>query len=873
MPATSNRVRRRRLSQRRTKAAHEGGGKLSVGRSGRVGKRGRSRRRVGGMQETQVRTVKHTQSGVHEGLLLDTFRETVCNLVTHKIQHKLLPKAIVLRSGNEVKSCLPYIDFNIVGMNPNGTFRDAWENTPSRFVEPTLKQATLPQKPDDGTPSIGNYEDVRTKLQDHYSQNTLSKLTNETDKKYIFDHCHSALQRMTGRHTESIEDWQILYISSDDTGLAAIKKWHIDPYKCGFNNIYGFYIGDKQSHSSQIVNVPLYRPTNWDEMTSCEQTFAHANACSVSIEALSKPEMQPYLTPFIEQRKRHLKGRTERAKPQFNTITFSMIGYKSTQCVPDLSKETNRYYPGKITQERRDGTFDIDYDDGMKETGVSRDLIRVRDRGRGRDDDDSRRSRRSGSSDRLKEGALVEARYVLSVVRTFVHKQILQNREHPSSIDFTYDSGVTTCRLTYSTICVSRTDVLTLNNRVDSLSVTLSQALASLTEGSISRVALWNFRGSAIATKGRGGSEGAGGWNLITDYPANTLVDFPQSAIHYGVYSGKRHLFVLVYKPKDSFRFELQPALDYYFRQLTKTDTTTFPVKVYNWLCDQKFDFKTTSSDSIKDSTPPTDGITNFVNSDAYKTKLQNLCERYDQMVILATKLRNHIHTRLEGSYQTFVNPGFIEQNVQQYIQWLFGKIVPIPQSIDDYPYFRYVPPPNNGAGFVTRLRDQLERLMTSCSNADSTFDEGQLAGLRTFFTQFTQYQFPLHTYLINGVASVANMPLKGGIKITVDPELKTLAEHILKQLNEKMSDGNLYQYLDNTTAQEAYKGLLNPTANHDIRQFITIEHKLRSGPVQSKFDPQTRELEDDSIGNFDGERVCTSIQPALLQSILALFS
>jgi hypothetical protein len=756
------------------------------------------------MEGTRVRTVKHIQTGVQEGLLLDTFRETVCNLVTHKIQHKLLPKAIVLRSGNEVKSCLPYINFDIVGMNPNGTFRDEWENARTRFVEPTLKQVTLPQTPSGDTPAIGNYEDVRTNLKGHYSQNNDHILTNEIDREYIFDHCHSALTQMTGRHTESIEDWKIVYISSDDTGLAAIKKWHIDPYKCGFNNIYGFYIGDKQSHSSQIVNVPLYRPENWDEMTSCEQTFAHANACSVSIEALSKPEMQKYLTPFIEQRKRHLEGRTERARPQFNTITFSMVGTTSKgKRVPNLSTETN----------------------------------------------------------------------VLSAVETFVHKHILQNCEGPSSIDFTYDSGVTTCRLTYSTICVSRTDVLTLNSRADSLSVTLSQAFASLTEDSILRVALWNFRGTN-ATKGLGGSDGTGGWNLITDYPANTLVDFPQSAIHYGVYSGKRHLFVLVYKPKDSFRFELQPALDYYFRQLTKTDTTTFPVKVYNWLCDQKFDFKTTvSSYSIKDETPPTDVITDFVNSEAYKTKLKTLCERYDQMVILATKLRDHIHTRLEGSYQTFVNPGFIEQHVQQYIQWLFGKIVPIPQSIDDYPYFRYVPPPNNGAGFVTQLRDQLESLMTSCNNADSTFDKDQLAGLRTFFTQFTRYQFPLQTYLTNGVASVANMPLKGGIKITVDPTLKTLAEHILKQLNEKMPSAIFYQYLDNTTAQEAYKGLLNPTANHDIRQFITIEHKLRSGQVHSKLDQQTRELEDDSIGDFDGERVCTSMQPALLQHILGLFS
>ena len=35
-----------------------------------------------------------------------------------------------------------------------------------------------------------------------------------------------------------------------------------------------------------------------------------------------------------------------------------------------------RYYPGKIGRDNRDGTYDVDYDDGEKESGVKGELIR-----------------------------------------------------------------------------------------------------------------------------------------------------------------------------------------------------------------------------------------------------------------------------------------------------------------------------------------------------------------------------------------------------------------------------------------------------------------------------------------------------------------
>ena len=61
----------------------------------------------------------------------------------------------------------------------------------------------------------------------------------------------------------------------------------------------------------------------------------------------------------------------------------------------------SKYYKGKIARDRGDGTFDIDYDDGEKETRVLEEYIKGMD-----SDDDDQRGR-----GRLREGAKVEARY------------------------------------------------------------------------------------------------------------------------------------------------------------------------------------------------------------------------------------------------------------------------------------------------------------------------------------------------------------------------------------------------------------------------------------------------------------------------------
>jgi hypothetical protein len=39
-----------------------------------------------------------------------------------------------------------------------------------------------------------------------------------------------------------------------------------------------------------------------------------------------------------------------------------------------------KFFPGKISRVRLNGTYDIDYDDGEKELGIAKDMIRVKAR-------------------------------------------------------------------------------------------------------------------------------------------------------------------------------------------------------------------------------------------------------------------------------------------------------------------------------------------------------------------------------------------------------------------------------------------------------------------------------------------------------------
>merc|ERR1711968_270096 len=89
----------------------------------------------------------------------------------------------------------------------------------------------------------------------------------------------------------------------------------------------------------------------------------------------------------------------------------------------------SRYYPGKIRRVNRDGTFDIDYDDGEREMGVEENLIRSLEPSGGGG---------GGSSARLEEGMKVEARY-RGKSRYYPGKIRRVNRDGTFDID--YDDG------------------------------------------------------------------------------------------------------------------------------------------------------------------------------------------------------------------------------------------------------------------------------------------------------------------------------------------------------------------------------------------------------------------------------------------------
>ena len=72
-------------------------------------------------------------------------------------------------------------------------------------------------------------------------------------------------------------------------------------------------------------------------------------------------------------------------------------------------RDRGKFYPGKITRDRGDETYDISYDDGEREIRVAKRLIRKK-RGSSRSRSPSR-SPRGGGSDRLREGDAVEADY------------------------------------------------------------------------------------------------------------------------------------------------------------------------------------------------------------------------------------------------------------------------------------------------------------------------------------------------------------------------------------------------------------------------------------------------------------------------------
>ena len=95
----------------------------------------------------------------------------------------------------------------------------------------------------------------------------------------------------------------------------------------------------------------------------------------------------------------------------------------------------SRYYPGKLTMVRRDGSCDIDYDDGEREQMVEPSLIRVMERHRSTSPG---RENTSAGNAGLREGMRVEARYK---GRGRYYPGVIASVRRDGSCDIDYDDG------------------------------------------------------------------------------------------------------------------------------------------------------------------------------------------------------------------------------------------------------------------------------------------------------------------------------------------------------------------------------------------------------------------------------------------------
>ena len=90
----------------------------------------------------------------------------------------------------------------------------------------------------------------------------------------------------------------------------------------------------------------------------------------------------------------------------------------------------SRYYPGEIGRDNRDGTYDINYDDGDHEMGVREELIKALEPAGGGGGDEGR--------GRLEKGMKVEARY-RGKSRYYPGKISRDSRD--GTYDINYDDG------------------------------------------------------------------------------------------------------------------------------------------------------------------------------------------------------------------------------------------------------------------------------------------------------------------------------------------------------------------------------------------------------------------------------------------------
>lgn len=98
----------------------------------------------------------------------------------------------------------------------------------------------------------------------------------------------------------------------------------------------------------------------------------------------------------------------------------------------------NKYYTGKITRKRFDGSYDINYNDGDREVGVARELIKPATETHEQDENVQGFVRDNGIQQDLSIGTRIEARY--RGKSKFFPGQITKRREH-NLFDIRYDDG------------------------------------------------------------------------------------------------------------------------------------------------------------------------------------------------------------------------------------------------------------------------------------------------------------------------------------------------------------------------------------------------------------------------------------------------
>ncbi|CAK4457513.1 unnamed protein product [Aphanomyces euteiches] len=138
----------------------------------------------------------------------------------------------------------------------------------------------------------------------------------------------------------------------------------------------------------------------------------------------------------VEAKFIRLKGSSPRKRDNDNDDDKKSKKFKEGEKVEAQYKGKSKFYPGVISRCRLNGTYDIDYDDGEKETGVAADLIRSKEKS-----SPAKKSKDETSDEenkRFKEGEKIEALYK---GKTKYYPGVIARVRSNGTYDVDYDDG------------------------------------------------------------------------------------------------------------------------------------------------------------------------------------------------------------------------------------------------------------------------------------------------------------------------------------------------------------------------------------------------------------------------------------------------